>query len=67
MAFLDWIKHRNEKAEMKAMAEKYGHDIIGAPGAAVRHFEKLNDSRKEAGRERGKPKSTPRRPPSWER
>jgi len=67
MAFLDWIKQRKERAELKALAGKYGHDAIGTPGAAFRHFEKLMDLRKETSGERGKPKATPRPPASWER
>jgi hypothetical protein len=67
MAFLYWIKQRKERVELKALAGKYGHDAIGTPGAAFRHFEKLMDLRKETGSERGKAKTTPRRPPSWER
>lgn len=67
MAFLDWIKRRKESAEIKALATKYAHDIIGTPGASLRHFEKLMESRNETGRKSAKPKTMPRQPPSWER
>jgi hypothetical protein len=69
MAFFDWIKRRKESAELRAIASKYGHDAIGSPGASMRHYQKLMELRNETGqgRERANGKTTPRRPPSWDR
>ena len=69
MAFLDWIKRRKELSELKALSRKFGHDAIGSPGAAGRHYKKLMELRKGKG---PKPdhdnlKTKPRPRPSWER
>ena len=68
MAFLDWIKERKQAAELKALGHKYGH-LLGAPGAAIRHYEKLNEARNEnnAKPECDNQKTSPRPRPSWER
>jgi hypothetical protein len=69
MAFLDWIKRRKQGAELKALGRKYGHSTIGAPGASIRHYEKLMELQKQPGKEAQcdnlKTQARPR--PSWER
>jgi hypothetical protein len=69
MGFLDWLKQRKEIAELKALSEKYGHDVIGSPGAGIRHWERLVKQRDGASQqpEKSSPKTKPRAKPSWER
>ena len=69
MGFLDWIKQRKEGAERKTLGRKYGHDAIGAPGAAIRHHEKLAELKtgKCSAPEKAAGKTTQRPRPSWER
>ena len=67
MGFIDWIKQRKERAGVDALASKYGHDAIGAPGAAGRHYQKLLEA-KDAKTSKPEKAATKARPqPSWER